>query len=56
MSSPDEKKIRELRSILKKRVVTLADGSIVPVLGQGTWFMGENAHAKEKEIKALHLV
>ncbi|MFB5674154.1 aldo/keto reductase [Paenibacillus terreus] len=33
--------------------VKLPDGTDVPVIGQGTWNMGENAFARDAEIKAL---
>lgn len=35
--------------------VTLPDGSTVPALGQGTWFMGERAEHAGAEIRALQL-
>lgn len=38
---------------LSKRVVSFPDGSSVPVLGQGTWNMGEKQALKEQEVKAL---
>src|SRR5437870_11670890 len=37
------------------RTVTLPDGERVPVLGQGTWRMGENTRTHEDEIAALRL-
>ena len=37
------------------RTVTFPDGSIVPVLGQGTWFMGENPSRRDAEIAALNV-
>src|SRR5947209_13551062 len=40
---------------MKIRTVTLPDGERVPVLGQGTWRMGENTRAHEDEIAALRL-
>ncbi|MCL2895699.1 aldo/keto reductase [Brenneria tiliae] len=33
--------------------VGFPDGSTVPAVGQGTWFMGENAAARAQEVKAL---
>jgi diketogulonate reductase-like aldo/keto reductase len=33
--------------------IQLKDGTKVPVLGQGTWFMGEQKQKQEEEIKAL---
>src|SRR6266498_4970403 len=35
--------------------VTLPDGERVPVLGQGTWRMGENARSHKDEVAALRL-
>lgn len=37
------------------KTVALSDGTPVPVLGQGTWYMGERPQAKAKEIKSLQL-
>jgi diketogulonate reductase-like aldo/keto reductase len=37
------------------KTVAFADGERVPVLGQGTWRMGENRHAHKNEIAALRL-
>ncbi|MFC4801489.1 aldo/keto reductase [Neobacillus sp. GCM10023253] len=48
-------KIAEIRETLTKRVISLPDGSSVPILGQGTWNMGENSRTKEQEVKALQL-
>ncbi|ARP87027.1 aldo/keto reductase [Bordetella genomosp. 9] len=36
-----------------RRTVAFPDGSTVPALGQGTWFMGESAHRAAAEIRAL---
>ncbi|WP_313551986.1 aldo/keto reductase [Pseudomonas sp.] len=35
------------------KTVRLPDGTTVPALGQGTWHMGEQASAREREIHAL---
>lgn len=35
------------------RKTTLPDGTKVPSLGQGTWFMGENPGKSEEELRAL---
>ncbi|MCH6264378.1 aldo/keto reductase [Neobacillus citreus] len=48
-------KIAVIRETLNKRVISLPDGSSVPILGQGTWNMGENSRTKEQEVKALQL-
>src|SRR5438552_139362 len=37
------------------KTVTLPDGERVPVLGQGTWRMGENVRAHKDEVAALRL-
>lgn len=44
-----------IRDSLSKRVVSFPDGSSVPVLGQGTWNMGEKQALKDQEVKALRL-
>lgn len=35
------------------RTVTLKDGTVVPALGQGTWFLGENRMSYQAEKEAL---
>lgn len=35
------------------RTIRLNDGSDLPVLGMGTWFMGENKSIRAEEINAL---
>ncbi|RFU60850.1 aldo/keto reductase [Bacillus sp. V59.32b] len=55
MSLPDQNKVAEIKDRLEKRRVTLSDGTSLPCLGQGTWYMGEDPQAKSKEIKALQL-
>jgi len=37
------------------KTIALSDGERVPVLGQGTWRMGENARAHKDEVAALRL-
>jgi len=37
------------------KTVSLPDGARVPVLGQGTWRMGENKRARKDEVAALRL-
>ncbi len=37
------------------RTTTLPSGEAVPVLGQGTWHMGEGKHPRKQEIEALRL-
>src|SRR6266480_4549892 len=40
---------------MKMETIALPDGERVPVLGQGTWRMGENKNAHAHEVAALHL-
>lgn len=40
---------------MKMKTVTLSDGEHVPVLGQGTWRMGEKKKAHNDEVAALRL-
>jgi diketogulonate reductase-like aldo/keto reductase len=42
-------------SRMTNKTVTFRDGERVPVLGQGTWRMGENARAHKDEVAALRL-
>ncbi len=37
------------------RMTALPSDEAVPVLGQGTWYMGENARSRLQEVKALRL-
>lgn len=37
------------------RNLKLADGTVVPVIGQGTWHMGENPAERNNEVAALRL-
>ena len=37
------------------RTLRLPDGTAVPALGQGTWYMGERADARAAEVAALRL-
>src|SRR5215469_5126558 len=37
------------------KIITLFDGEHVPVLGQGTWRMGENTRSHKDEVAALRL-
>ena len=40
---------------IEMRTVALPDGERVPVLGQGTWRMGERKNARPRELGALRL-
>lgn len=55
MESISQKRIEEIRTANEKRKVELSDGTFVPALGQGTWYLGENISNKESEIKTLRL-
>ncbi|WP_336781220.1 aldo/keto reductase [Paenibacillus illinoisensis] len=37
----------------KKRTVLLPDGTSLPAIGQGTWYMGEDRSARAQEVRAL---
>ncbi|MGD6944511.1 aldo/keto reductase [Cytobacillus gottheilii] len=37
------------------KTITLPDGTSLPSVGQGTWYMGEKPQMKSKEVKALQL-
>ena len=39
-----------------KHTVTLANGAVVPALGQGTWYLGENRAQRQQEIEGIHLI
>lgn len=47
--------LESIRGTLLNRTITFPDGTSVPCLGQGTWYMGENPQAKAQEVKALQL-
>ena len=51
----NDQQINEIRNHIEKRRVTLNDGTTLPALGQGTWYMGENEHNHKAEVKALQL-
>ncbi|HBC95494.1 MAG TPA: hypothetical protein DC034_01710 [Clostridium sp.] len=55
MSLISEREIEEIRNINEKKKVKLPDGTFVPALGQGTWYLGENASNMECEIRTLRL-
>lgn len=40
---------------LATRAITLPSGEKMPVLGQGTWYLGDSAQARSREIAALRL-
>lgn len=45
----------EIRKGLKHRTIKLADGTKLPAIGQGTWYMGEIEWEAEREAEALRL-
>ena len=45
----ETQRISEIRSALQKRKVALPDGTLVPVLGQGTWYMEKQSAKKNKK-------
>lgn len=55
MSWISESDIERIRNANEKRKVKLPDGTYVPQLGQGTWYMGENPAVRDREIKTLRL-
>ncbi|RYL95890.1 aldo/keto reductase [Sporolactobacillus sp. THM7-4] len=55
MSEIDDETIAEVRRQMQKRTVTLADGTKVPAIGQGTWRMGDDPKKRKSEIEALRL-
>jgi len=38
---------------MREKIVTFAEGLTVPAIGQGTWYMGENASQRRNEVDAL---
>lgn len=48
MSLRDHEKVLRIKHSLEKRVVTLPDGTFLPSIGQGTWYMGENPQSKKR--------
>ncbi|MBE7897760.1 aldo/keto reductase [Paenibacillus polymyxa] len=39
----------------KRSAITWTDGREVPLIGQGTWYMGEKASLRQEEVRALQL-
>ncbi|MDO3408309.1 aldo/keto reductase [Saccharibacillus sp. CPCC 101409] len=44
-----------IRAAMKARTIALPDGTELPALGQGTWYMGEDKREAEREADALRL-
>lgn len=55
MEALSASRIEEIRTKNQQNLVKLADGTEVPAIGQGTWYMGENPREKDKEVRALRL-
>lgn len=46
-------RMETIKDTLRKRTLTLPDGTRLPVLGQGTWKMGEISGKREAELEGL---
>lgn len=55
MANIDENIKASLRIANANRMVALPDGSIMPQMGQGTWYLGEDPAKRQEEIEALRL-
>ena len=55
MSTLQLNEIEYLKTVNDKKTVLLPDGTTIPRLGQGTWYMGENSRKAVEEIQALQL-
>ncbi len=51
----DKRNTDEIRAALEQRTIKLADGTPLPAIGQGTWYMGEVEQEAEREADALRL-
>ena len=52
MTNIDENIKASLRIANANRMVALPDGSIMPQMGQGTWYLGEDPAKRQEEIEA----
>ncbi|WP_275983424.1 aldo/keto reductase [Paenibacillus hamazuiensis] len=52
---PDNERISNIRSAGTDKLVRLPDGTMVPGLGQGTWFVGDDPSRRQQEIASLRL-
>lgn len=50
-----DSEISKIQEMTQSRQITLADGTQIPAIGQGTWQMGENPEKHQAEIEALRL-
>lgn len=55
LSLISDEEIEQIRNINQKRLVKLPDGTLVPALGQGTWYLGENSQTRKSEIETLRM-
>lgn len=55
MSLISKSEIEKIRNMNESRTVKLPDGTCVPSLGQGTWYMGESSTSRGREIETLRL-
>jgi diketogulonate reductase-like aldo/keto reductase len=55
MAAIDSNEIDRIKNALSKRSVTLRDGTPLPALGQGTWYIGDDPSKKQQEMAALRL-
>ena len=52
---PDDETLHAIAQANAKRCITLADGTTLPQLGQGTWNMGDHAASRKEELETLRL-
>ncbi|UQZ84213.1 General stress protein 69 [Paenibacillus konkukensis] len=55
MSAIGEERMEQIRGALAKRKLRLPGGAELPVLGQGTWRIGDDPARRNEEIRALRL-
>ncbi|MBP3040746.1 aldo/keto reductase [Bacillaceae bacterium Marseille-Q3522] len=51
----DDKKLDKHRNTIAGKICELPDGTAIPSIGQGTWYMGEDPDKEADEIRALQL-
>ncbi len=47
--------VEKIRKAVLGRTVTLADGTRIPAIGQGTWHMGDDPSKRQAEVESLRL-
>lgn len=55
MEQISEDEIEKIRKQVRSRRITLADGTKIPAIGQGTWHMGDDPSKRRAEIDSLRL-